>query len=82
MIRPLLLSAALLATLVAPALAQNSLSSTQTPPSPGNNNSGGAQPTNSLPSGASTATRDRPGENIGTTRVGPSTTTPSTTPSR
>lgn len=82
MIRSVLLSAVLLGAFAAPALAQNSLSSTQTPPSPGNNSSGGAQPTNSLPAGASTATRDRPGENIGTTQVGPSTPRPSTTAPR
>lgn len=54
-----------------PLEAQNSLSSTTSPPSPNSNSSsGGAQPTNSLPPGAATATYARPGANIQTTQVG------------
>lgn len=71
MIRPLLLSAALLGVLAGPVLAQNAISSMQSPPSAGNSNEGGAQPQNSMPDGAETATRTRPGSDIGTTNTAP-----------
>lgn len=66
--KTLLMSAALLALAQGPALAQNSLSSTQSPPSP-NSSQGTPQPANSLPDDASTATRSPAGTDIGTTRT-------------
>ena len=66
--KTLLTSAALLALAQGPALAQNSLSSTQSPPSP-NSSQGTPQPTNSLPDDASTATRSPAGTDIGTTQT-------------
>lgn len=66
--KTLLLSAALLALAQGPALAQNSLSSTQSPPAP-NSSQGTPQPSNSLPDTAGTATRSPAGTDIGTTRT-------------
>lgn len=71
MTRAVVLSVVLLGALAAPAIAQNAMSSTQSPPSAGNSNEGGAQPQNSLPDGAETATRTRPGSDVGTTRTQP-----------
>lgn len=68
--KTLLMSAALLALAQGPALAQNSLSSTQSPPSP-NSSQGTPQPSNSLPDDAATATRSPAGSDIGTTRTSP-----------
>ena len=68
--KTLLMSAALLALAQGPALAQNSLSSTQSPPAP-NSSQGTPQPTNSLPDDAATATRSPAGTDIGTTRTAP-----------
>lgn len=68
--KSLLLSAALLGLTAGPVLAQSGTSSTMSPPSP-NASAGSPQPTNSIPSGAGTATRVTPGDNVGTTRVGP-----------
>lgn len=50
--------------------AQNSTSSTMSPPAP-NASVGTPNPTNSIPSGAGTATRNLPGSEVGTTAVGP-----------
>ncbi len=66
--KTLLMSAALLALAQGPVLAQNSLSSTQSPPAP-NSSQGTPQPTNSLPDTAGTATRSPAGTDIGTTRT-------------
>lgn len=68
-----LLAAALFGALAAPALARdgNPMASTQSPPSPGNSNEGLAQPLNSLPRSAATASRERPGSDVETTRTGP-----------
>jgi len=68
--RTLLTTAALLGLACGPVLAQNTTSSTMSPPAP-NAASGTAEPTNSLPAGAGTATRMAPGNNVGTTGVGP-----------
>ena len=64
--KTLLTSAALLALAYGPVLAQNSMSSTQSPPSP-NSSQGLPQPSNSLPDTAGTASRNLPGEAVGTT---------------
>ncbi len=64
--KTLLMSAALLALAYGPVLAQNSMSSTQSPPAP-NSSQGTPQPTNSLPDNAGTATRTLPGSTLGTT---------------
>ena len=64
--KTLLMSAALLALAYGPVRAQNSMSSTQSPPSP-NSSQGLPQPSNSLPDTAGTATRNLPGEALGTT---------------
>ncbi len=68
--KTLLTSAAVLALAHGPALAQNSLSSTQSPPAP-NSGQGTPEPTNSLPGGAATATRNSAGEAVGTTGTSP-----------
>ena len=68
--KTLLMSAALLALAQGPVLAQNSLSSTQSPPAP-NSSQGTPQPSNSLPDTAGTATRSPAGTDIGTTRTSP-----------
>jgi len=67
--KTLLMSAALLGLACGPALAQNTTSSTMSPPAP-NASVGTPQPTNSLPSGAGTATRMAPGNNVGSTGPG------------
>jgi hypothetical protein len=64
--KTLLMSAALLALAYGPVLAQNSMSSTQSPPSP-NSGQGMPQPSNSIPDTASTASRNLPGDALGTT---------------
>jgi hypothetical protein len=63
--KTLLMSAALLALAYGPVLAQNSMSSTQSPPAP-NSGQGTPQPSNSLPDTAGTATRNLPGSDVGT----------------
>ena len=63
--KTLLMSAALLALAYGPVLAQNSMSSTQSPPSP-NSGQGMPQPSNSLPDTAGTASRNLPGDTLGT----------------
>lgn len=68
--KTLLMSAALLALACGPVVAQNSMSSTQSPPAP-NSSQGTPQPSNSLPDDASTATRNLPGSNLGA-RAAPS----------
>ena len=68
--KTLLMSAALLALAYGPVLAQNSMSSTQSPPSP-NSGQGMPQPSNSLPDTAGTATRNLPGDALGTTGTRP-----------
>lgn len=68
--KTLLMSAASLALACGPALAQNSMSSTQSPPAP-NSSQGTPQPSNSLPDDAGTATRNLPGSNLGA-RTAPS----------
>jgi len=68
--RTLLTSAALLGLACGPVLAQNTTSSTMSPPAP-NAQTGTPEPTNSLPAGAGTATRMRPGDNVGMTRTDP-----------
>ena len=73
--KTLLMSAALLGLASGLAFAQNSTSSTMSPPSP-NASTGTPQPSNSLPAGAGTATRMTPGNNVGMSRVGPDGTTP------
>ena len=67
--KTLLTSAALLALACGPVLAQNSMSSTQSPPSP-NSGQGMPQPSNGLPDTAGTASRNLPGEALGTTGTG------------
>jgi hypothetical protein len=67
--RTLLASAALLGLACGPVLAQNTTSSTMSPPAP-NAGVGTPEPTNSLPAGAGTATRMAPGNNVGTTGTG------------
>lgn len=69
--KTLLMSAALLALACGPVLAQNSMSSTQSPPAP-ISSQGTPQPTNSLPDDAGTATRNLPGSNLGATAAPPS----------
>jgi hypothetical protein len=69
MCRTLLASAALLGMACGPVLAQNTTSSTMSPPAP-NAGVGTPEPTNSLPAGAGTATRMAPGNNVGTTGGG------------
>ncbi len=64
--KTLLMSAALLALAYGPVLAQNSMSSTQSPPSP-NSGQGMPQPSNSLPDTGGTASRNLPGDALGTT---------------
>lgn len=64
--KTLLMSAALLALAYGPVLAQNSMSSTQSPPSP-NSGQGMPQPSNSIPDTAGTAGRNLPGDALGTT---------------
>ncbi len=64
--KTLLMSAALLALAYGPVLAQNSMSSTQSPPSP-NSGQGMPQPSNSIPDTAGTASRNLPGDALGTT---------------
>lgn len=64
--KTLLMSAALLALAHGPALAQNPMSSTQSPPAP-NSGQGTPQPSNSLPDAAGTASRNLPGSDLGTT---------------
>lgn len=64
--KTLLMSAALLGLAYGPALAQNSTSSTMSPPA-SNASVGTPEPSNSLPAGAGTASRMRPGNDIGTT---------------
>lgn len=71
MFRNLLLATALLGTLAAPALAQNDMASTSFPPSPGNSAEAPIQSLNSLPPGAATASRERPGSDIETTQITP-----------
>lgn len=63
--------------LIGQAVAQNSDSATQSPPSP-NASSQAPDSTNSLPPGAGTATGNRPGDAVGTTNTTPpgTTTTP------
>lgn len=70
--RTSLLIAALGVSLAAPAVAQ--VADTQNPPAP---NSSQNQPdaTNSLPSGAATATGNRPGDAVGGSRTTPPATT-------
>lgn len=72
-ITPVLLAAALLGALSAPALAQagNPVASTQFPPSAGNSSEGTPQTLNSMPGSAATAVRDRPGSDVATTPTGP-----------
>ncbi len=65
----LLISAAVLGLAFGPALAQNS-PSTMSPPAP-NASVGTPEPTNSLPSGAGTASRMVPGNDISTTTTAP-----------
>lgn len=65
--KTLLLSAALLGLAYGPVLAQNSMSSTQSPAAP-NSGQGTSQPSNSLPDTAGTATRNLPGSDLGTAR--------------
>lgn len=71
----LLLRAALAATLATPALAQgnNPVAYTQYPPSMDNGSEAAPQTLNSLPPGAATGFRDRPGADIETTRFGQAT---------
>lgn len=64
--KTLLMSAALLALAYGPVLAQNSMSSTQSPPSP-KPGQGMPQPSNSIPDTAGTASRNLPGDALGTT---------------
>ncbi len=64
--KTLLMSAALFALAYGPALAQNPMSSTQSPSSL-NSGQGMSQPSNSLPDTAGTATRNLPGDQLGTT---------------
>ncbi len=64
--KTLLMSAALLALACGPVLAQNPMSSTQSPAAP-NSGQGTPQPSNSLPDTAGTATRNLPGSTLGTT---------------
>jgi len=64
--KTLLMSAALFGLAYGPAFAQNSTSSTMSPPAP-NASVGTPEPGNSLPTGAGTATRMAPGNDIGTT---------------
>ena len=71
MTRFFLLSATLLGIFAAPAYAQNDVASTQSPPRPGTSASGTAQTLNSLPPGASTASRKHPGNDAVTTRFIP-----------
>jgi hypothetical protein len=68
--KTLLMSAALLGLGCSSAFAQNSTSSTMSPPAP-NASVGTPEPTNSLPAGAGTASRMAPGNDVGTTGVGP-----------
>lgn len=67
----LLMSAAMLGLAIGPAFAQNSTSSTMSPPAP-NASVGTPEPSNSLPTGAGTASRMVPGNNVGTTAMSPS----------
>ena len=71
------LVAAFSISLAAQAVAQNSDTATQSPPSP-NASSQAPDSANSLPPGAGTATMNRPGDAIGTTNTTPrgTTTTP------
>ena len=64
--KTLLLSAAVLGLTIGSAFAQNSTSSTMSPPSP-NASVGSPQPSNSVPSGAGTASRMMPGNSVATT---------------
>lgn len=73
--KTLLVSAALLGLASGPAFAQNSTSSTMSPPAP-NASTGTPEPTNSLPAGAGTATRMAPGNNVGSTGMAPGGTMP------
>ena len=73
--KTLLTSAALLALAYHPVLAQNSMSSTQSPPAP-NAGQGLPQPSNSLPDNAGTATRSLAGEQLGSTTGTPPRTRP------
>lgn len=67
----LLTSAALLGLALGPAIAQNSTSSTMSPPAP-NAGVGTPEPTNSLPAGAGTSgPRTLPGTNLGTSGARP-----------
>jgi len=68
--KTLLLSAAIIGLAIGPAFAQNSTSSTMSPPSP-NASVASPQPSNSLPAGAGTASRMVPGNNVGTTSTSP-----------
>ena len=72
-LKTLALSTMLIASAMAPALAQNDTGVTSTPPNMrGTGSELGVQPLNSLPTGAATAIRrNSPGGDIGTTRVGP-----------
>lgn len=68
--KSLLMSAALFGLAFGPAYAQNSTSSTMSPSAP-NASVGVPNPSNSIPTGAGTATRTLPGSDVGTTGVGP-----------
>lgn len=68
--RTLLTTAAMLGFGLGPALAQNTTSSTMSPPSP-NASVGTPEPTNALPSGAGTATRMMGGNTVATTGAAP-----------
>lgn len=70
MLKTFALSALLVGSVAASAAAQNTLTTTQTPPSP-NASSITVNPANSLPSGAASATQVRPGADVGTTRTAP-----------
>ncbi len=68
--KTLLMSAALLGLGCGAALAQNSTSSTMSPPSP-NASTGSPQMSNSIPTGAGTASRMAPGNDVSTTTTSP-----------
>jgi len=64
------MAAAVLGLAIGPAFAQNSSSTTMSPPAP-NASAGVPEPANSLPNGAGTASRVAPGDNVSTTTMAP-----------
>jgi len=64
------MAAAVLGLAIGPAFAQNSSSTTMSPPAP-NASAGVREPTNSLPNGAGTASRVVPGDDVSTTTMAP-----------